>query len=768
MNVSSMRDVFVSSSMSVANQSLYASSRPACSETRTCLSMRATDSIKYDSIQREYWTSLSCSFFDSFAFSSALSSASSRRRQPSADSACRAASASAARRRACASARPCSAPASLPSRPSYAAISFSAAASPSPAPRASSSAAPASARRASMSRRTSPARSRSSARRASASACAARASRSLRRYPTGSSSAHSNLSCDRSVAYRPRRPSDSASVPSSSADFESRSASRRSRVRRASAAACSASAAARRPASSSAVRDLSCPSSASRRFCSASSRDASAPHRPSTASLSPLILARCALVSSVSHVWHFEPSRAILSSSLAAWAISVFARMSDFDTSADSRISSSVRPRASDSSASIRALVSAGPAAAAASAASAGGPPSASDSAASASASWPRRTAARASAASIPERTARSASISDAMSPSARSVGRAGASNRPIFSSSAASSDSAAAACPRRDAALFFASAACRSRPAARSRSTSRSAALARRAPRSTAIFFSSVAAAARPFRAPASISSAAAISPFASAMRSSASAMPAKRPSRRAASMSMWSFTAFALSRAVSYDSMSKALRTVASLSFASDRTRLISPCGVYTAYLNIRLAARGPFGSLNPSMPSTRSLSSDGARFSTVVPHTKYDSFLSWPIRPAALLSWRFISYRVPSTSKRSRALPEGWPCERSASGLCEPSPNRANSMAISMDDLPDPTSPSNSVMPPENSMRASLWLRMLTSSRSFRIISRAPVPPARPPRGEAPRRGRALRARRAECAASTRRPSRRRAFR
>ena len=508
---------------------------------------------------------------------------------------------------------------------------------------------------------------------------------------------------------------------------------------------------------------MSCPSSASRRFCSASSRDASAPHRPSTASLSPLILARCALVSSVSHVWHFEPSRAILSSSLAAWAISVFARMSDFDTSADSRISSSVRPRAPDSSASIRALVSAGPAAAAA--ARAGG---ASESAASASASWPRRTATRASAASISERTARSSSISDAMSPSARSVGRAGASNRSIFSSSAASSDSAAAACPRRDAALFFASAARRSRPAARSRSTSRSAALDLRAPRSAAIFFSSVAAAARPFRAPASISSAAAISPFASAMRSSASAMPAKRPSRRAASMSMWSFTAFALSRAVSYDSMSKALRTVASLSFASDRTRLISPCGVYTAYLNIRLAARGPFGSLNPSMPSTRSLSSDGARFSTVVPHTRYDSFLSWPIRPAALLSWRFISYRVPSTSKRNLALPEGWPCERSASGLCEPSPNRANSMAISIDDLPDPTSPSNRVMPPENSMRASLWLRMLTSSRSFRIISRAPVPPARPPRGEAPRRGRALRARRAECAASTRRPSRRLAFR
>ena len=360
------------------------------------------------------------------------------------------------------------------------------------------------------------------------------------------------------------------------------------------------------------------------------------------------------------------------------------------------------------------------------------------------------------------ERTVRRASISAETAPSSRSVGRTGASNRSILPSSSASAAAASSACPRRDAARFLDSAACRPRPAALSRSTSRSAALSRSAASPSAIPFSSAAAASSASLASAARASAAAISFLASAARASASAIPANRPSRRAASMSMWALRALAFSLAVSYDSMSNALRTVPSLSFASDRTRRISPCGVYTAYRNIRLAARGPFGSLKPSIPSMRSLSSDGARFSTSAPRAKYDSFLSWPMRPAALLSWRFTSYGAPSTSKRSLTLPDGAPCDKSASGLCEPSPNRANSTAISIDDLPDPTSPSKSVIPLENTMRASLWLRMLTSSTSLRIIARAPhprgveAPPRRPAPAARPRaRARARPAHRRVCA-------------
>ena len=64
---------------------------------------------------------------------------------------------------------------------------------------------------------------------------------------------------------------------------------------------------------------------------------------------------------------------------------------------------------------------------------------------------------------------------------------------------------------------------------------------------------------------------------------------------------------------------------------------------------------------------------------------------------------------SYCAPSTSNVSTTSPRRCPLDNSLSPLMLPNPNRANSIAISMVDLPDPTSPDSSTYPEGNSRRS-----------------------------------------------------------
>ena len=109
---------------------------------------------------------------------------------------------------------------------------------------------------------------------------------------------------------------------------------------------------------------------------------------------------------------------------------------------------------------------------------------------------------------------------------------------------------------------------------------------------------------------------------------------------------------------------------------------------------------------GSRNFNTCSTRAFRSEAVSGSRVPPARKYEPLGSCATFPSLAVSVLPTSYSTPSTSKARATSPRPSPLDSRLSALTVPNPNSANSMAISMVDLPDPTSPSSSTYPDGNS--------------------------------------------------------------
>ena len=130
------------------------------------------------------------------------------------------------------------------------------------------------------------------------------------------------------------------------------------------------------------------------------------------------------------------------------------------------------------------------------------------------------------------------------------------------------------------------------------------------------------------------------------------------------------------------------------------------ISSWGVYTAYLYILLWARGLAGSRKFNTCSMRAFKSEAVSGSLVPSESRYDPLGSCRTLPSLCMRVLPISYRTSSTSKTSTTSPRFSPLDSRLSAFTAPNPNRANSVAISMVDFPDPTSPCSSTYPGGNS--------------------------------------------------------------
>ena len=130
------------------------------------------------------------------------------------------------------------------------------------------------------------------------------------------------------------------------------------------------------------------------------------------------------------------------------------------------------------------------------------------------------------------------------------------------------------------------------------------------------------------------------------------------------------------------------------------------ISSCGVYTAYRYILLCALGLPDSRKFNTFRTRAFRFVAVSGSRTPSAAKYNPFESCTALPS--LSTRVLptSYSTPPDSKANATFPLVFPLDSRPSALTAPTPNRANSIAMSMVVLPDPTSPSSSVYPVGNS--------------------------------------------------------------
>ena len=156
----------------------------------------------------------------------------------------------------------------------------------------------------------------------------------------------------------------------------------------------------------------------------------------------------------------------------------------------------------------------------------------------------------------------------------------------------------------------------------------------------------------------------------------------------------------------AVWYSSMRNILRMVSRRLSASHSMDFISSWGVNTAYRYMRLLALELDGSLSPSIFRMRPFSCFVVSGSRTSSSLRYESL---PSCTTLFLLPRLIvlptSYLVSPTWNASTISPESAPFESRLSPLMDPLPNSANSIPISIVDLPEPMSPLNMVIPVGN---------------------------------------------------------------